>query len=304
MNEMSDDRIPSVLCFGEILWDFLPDGLFPGGAPTNVAVHLRRHGVRAGLLSAVGRDSLGDEILRRLHGEGVDTTLVGRKSDLPTGVVRAKIGAGGDATYEIVRNVAWDHIEADAEALQVASRAQALVFGSLALRSPNNRRTLGRLLAAMDPQAWRVVDVNLRPPHDDLALVRELAPKATLLKLNAEEAARLAGRGNAVHGREEDDARKLAAMTGCPHICVTAAERGAGMLVEGEWIWEEGRAVEVADTVGAGDAFLAALVAHLLRGDVLVAGALAHACRLGEWVASQRGATPTYADGFVAPFGD
>lgn len=283
-----------ILCFGEILWDFLPDGLFPGGAPFNVAYHLRQLGAEAHLVSAVGRDLLGDELLRRLSHWGLDTDSIARHQGLPTGYVVATLGDTGDASYEITASVAWDQILVSGDGLRVAMGAQALVFGSLAQRSPFNRAALERLLAIVPGEAWRVFDVNLRPPHDDLDLVHHLARQSTLLKLNAAEAARLADGGDEDPGREEPDARALAERSGCPTVCVTAGARGAGLLRAGTWHWEPGRDVAVADTVGAGDAFLAALVTHLLHGRLSDGESLARACRLGEWVASQRGATPAY----------
>jgi fructokinase len=291
---MSDPRPPLVLCFGEILWDFLPAGLFPGGAPFNVAYHLHQHGLDSRVVSAVGRDVLGDELLRRLHEWGIPTDLVTRHPGLPTGHVLATIGAQGDAHYEIMRSVAWDQIVIMNEVVHVANQSQALVFGSLAQRSPFNRNALDRLLAVLPEGALRIFDVNLRPPHDDLDLVRERAAKVDVLKLNAAEAARLAAGAEETPGREEDDARTLASATGCCLVCVTAGARGAGLLRDGAWRWEPGRVVDVDDTVGAGDAFLASLVASLLDGRSSDGELLARASRLGEWVATRRGATPAY----------
>lgn len=285
---------PSLLCFGEILWDFLPAGLFPGGAPFNVAYHLHRQGADVTVVSAAGRDVLGAELRRRVSGWGLDPAGIAEIADLPTGYVRATLSARGDATYEIVTDVAWDRIPLPASALDRARSARGLIFGSLALRALPNRQSLKDLLAALPREAWRVFDVNLRSPFDDPALVWQLATGATLLKLNATEAARLAAAAAESPGREEADARALATRTGCPLVCITAGERGAGLLQDGRWHWEPGRPVQVADTVGAGDAFLAALVLHLLREPGAPATALAHACRIGEWVASRHGATPEY----------
>ena len=286
--------MPNVLCFGEILWDFLPDALYPGGAPFNVAYHLHRRGVPTGLVSALGRDVLGEELLRRLRHWGLDTTLISRHHGLPTGTVIASLGSGGDATYDITASVAWDQIFITEDVVRAAVGAGALVFGSLALRTSFNRNALERLLAVLPDTALRVFDVNLRPPHDDLALVRELAPRATVLKLNAAEAARLAGGAGESPGAEEDHARHLAQLAGGALVCITAGARGAGLLRNDRWSWEPGRPVQVVDTVGAGDAFLASLVADLLAGGRDDATVLARACRLGEWVATQRGATPAY----------
>lgn len=284
------------LCFGEILWDFLPTGLFLGGAPANVAYHMERLGQPARVVSAVGQDVLGDEILRRLTAEGFAVNSVVRHPLLPTGYVRAALGCKGDASYEIARGVAWDEITIAEATCEAAVRAGALIYGSLAQRTEFNRATLASLVGTLPASALRVFDVNLRPPHDDLVLVRELARHASLLKLNAEEAARLAGT-EPRPGLEEAHARQIADLSGCGQIWITAAERGAGLLNRDCWYWEKGRPVEVVDTVGAGDAFLARIVAGILRGEEPGSNLLARACRLGEWVAGRRGATPVYDSG-------
>ncbi|HXA13870.1 MAG TPA: PfkB family carbohydrate kinase [Opitutaceae bacterium] len=285
---------PLALYFGEILWDFLPEGLFPGGAPLNAAYHMHQHGTDAQVVSAVGRDVLGDELLRRCTNWGLATEGIARLEDMPTGHVCVDIGQNGDARFDIVTNVAWDKISANNACLRIAAKADAFLFGSLAQRSLENRATLDRLLAALPKRALRVFDANLRPPYDDLELVRQLARKATVLKLNVAEAARLATNEIEMPGHEEAHARLLAEKSGCGFVVVTAGARGAGMLRDGRWLWEPGRPVKVADTVGAGDAFAASLVAHLLHGQSPDREILARACRLGEWVASQRGATPAY----------
>lgn len=284
-----DPAPPLVLCFGEILWDLLPEGQFPGGAPFNVAYHLHGQGLQPHLISAVGNDAHGRDLLARLGHWGVKTTGIGRVAKRPTGVVRALLGVSGNASYYIAPDVAWDYIKINGASIRAARKARALVFGSLAQRSVSNRRALEQLLALLPPEAERIFDVNLRPPHDDLALVRKLATQATLLKLNVDEAARLLQHD----GDEERLAHALAAATGCRAICLTAGARGAGFLTKGKWRWEPGRPVAVADTVGAGDAFLAGFLAGHLCGRP-TKECLARACRLGEWVASQPGATPPY----------
>ncbi len=144
-------------------------GLFPGGAPFNVAYHLHRQGADVKVVSALGRELLGDELLRRLTGCGLGHVGIARHTDLPTGYVRATVSANGDASYEIVTDVAWDRIETSDTLLATARHAQALIYGSLAQRSPANRAALDRLLAALPANAWRIFDINLRPPHDDPA---------------------------------------------------------------------------------------------------------------------------------------
>lgn len=288
---------PAVLCFGEILWDSLPAGLFPGGAPFNVGYHLHSLGADVRIVSAVGRDKLGDDVLRRIKAWDISTELIAVSNGLPTGTVIAEIGASGDAHYTITKSVAWDQIIASDDALQAAFTCQALVHGSLALRSTLNSASLDRLCAVMPAEAWRVFDVNLRPPHDDLNLVRERANGATLLKLNDKEAARLVDIDNSGSpASEEAMARALADAHGCRMVCITCGSRGAGLLAGGSWHWEPGHEVAVADTVGAGDAFLARLLSDLLAGTKTATEALANACRHGEWVASRQGATPPYRD--------
>jgi len=281
-----------VLCFGEMLWDLLPHGDFPGGAPFNVACHLHHLGVPVLAVSAVGKDGWGDALLERVRERGLSAAGIGRLDEVPTGTVKAELAANGDARYVIETAVSWDQIPLEEAVIKAAPSARALVFGSLALRSAANQRTFTRLAALVPTPAWRVFDVNLRAPFDDLELVRRYAPLANVLKLNSTEAARLAGDPTNDEGAEEDHARRLGADTGVPFVCVTAGARGAGLLRAGQWSWEPARAVKVVDTVGSGDAFLAQLLAGLLAGGRTDAELLAAACRRGEWVASQAGACP------------
>lgn len=290
------DSQPLVVCFGELLWDVLPEGLFPGGAPFNVAYHLSRHGCTAHLASAVGTDELGDELRRRVAALGLETASIRRQPHKPTGIVRAALNASGEATYDIVRNVAWDGIEPGGRALAATKKADALVFGSLAQRTYSNQRSLERLIDTLPDEALRIFDVNLRHPFVDRTHIRRLAQKASLIKVNSTEAAFLSSNENDKPGKEEKHARILAERSGCPSIVVTAGARGAGWLLEDEWIWAEPKPIKVIDTIGAGDAFLAALLAGMLNTPATApAKLLAAACRRGEWVAKRRGATPAYA---------
>jgi len=286
------NRQPRIACFGEILWDMLPAGLFVGGAPFNVAYHLKQQGVDARLISAIGKDQLGDELFRRLAGWDMPADCLSRHDNLPTGTVRATIGSKGDASYEILENVAWDHIPLNPQCLRFIAQADGLVFGSLAQRSQANRDALHQLLDQLPEKALRIFDVNLRPPHDDLALVQSLTKRASLLKVNSDEAARLANSHKSADSHQQEHARTIAKDSGCQLICVTSGAHGAGLLANDEWIWETGRNIQVADTVGAGDSFLATLVAGLFASGP-TAETLARACRIGEYVASQRGATPS-----------
>ncbi len=285
--------MPQVLCFGEILWDLLPGGRFLGGAPFNVAYHLVRNGCAAQLVSSVGLDDAGDEALARAVTAGVATSALGRHFRLPTGTAAVRLDEAGQARFEIHQPVAWDDIAVDAVLNQPPPAA--VVFGTVALRSPVNRGALGRLLDAF-PKAWVVCDLNLRPPFDDLALLAPFIRRAHLLKLNADEARRLCRRPQI-----DTDWRGMAAELSASYpdaaICLTLGGEGAGLRAGSLWCQVEAPSIIVRDTIGAGDAFTAALVAGRLRYPELAWSRLLRAaCALGGFVASRDGAQPDYGD--------
>jgi fructokinase len=289
-----------IFAFGEILWDCLPSGRHAGGAPFNVTAHLAQLGVPASLISAVGRDVLGDEILQVAHAKNVDTRFVARaRIGLPTGTVVANVDAAGNATYDLVQPVAWDEITVTPAAQAAVAQAGALVFGSLSSRSPYNREQLDHLLAL--PGFLKFFDVNLRPPFVDPARVVGLAARADVIKLNEDELRTLASWLQAGDGRPlpadgpaavADACGVLARATGNARICVTLGAAGAAFWERhAPFVQVPAPPAVVVDTVGAGDAFMAGLVAGLTHG-VAPAAVLAAACRLGAYVASHAGATP------------
>ena len=251
-----------ILCVGEVLWDSLPAGLFLGGAPFNVACHLRAAGHPVTMVSRVGADHLGDEALRRAARYGVGTDLVEVDRELPTGLVRATVDDEGNARYEIVAPAAWDAIAPSEALLRRAAAARAIVFGSLAQRAAVSRRTIERL---WEGPALAAFDVNLRPPHDDRDVVRRSLERADVVKMNAEELARLA-EWFGLRGGPRAQLSALAERYSCRVVCLTRGRDGAAMWREGRWSEHPGFEVEVRDTVGAGDAFLAVLLAGVLSG--------------------------------------
>jgi fructokinase len=281
----------AVLCFGEMLWDSLPRGLFPGGAPMNVAYHLRQLGLRAAPVSAVGRDALGDELLRRVTAWDLKTDFIRVRDDKPTGLVRVRIEKGGPA-YDIVENAAWDWIELPETPPESVGQTGALIFGTLAQRAEQNRKQFARL-RELCGQALKVFDVNLRPPYDSPELVWSLAKTADVIKLNHDEAMRLLGKIYAT-AELESAARDLSARTNCPRVCITAGGDGSGLLMDSHWTWLPSNPIKAKSTVGAGDSFLAALVHGLLAGNKSSEDILTRARALAEFVASQDGATPAY----------
>lgn len=279
-----------ILCVGEVLWDSLPIGLFLGGAPFNVGCHLHMMGQPVAIVSTVGDDVLGDEVLRRMEGRGMRTDLIRIDQERPTGFVKAELDSQGNATYDIVEPAAWDAIVFDDELAAQTAKAKAIVFGSLAQRKPTSRSTIR---AICESSATKVFDVNLRPPYDDPQIVHESLKLADMVKLNQDELRLLATWFNLDSVSEQTTMRELVERYDLEAVCVTRGGRGAALLHEGRWAEHPGFVVPVQDTVGAGDAFLAALLLHLLNGsgdDV----ALLQANRVGGFVASRLGAVPDY----------
>lgn len=281
----------TVVCFGEVLWDCLPRGIFAGGAPINVAFHLRRFGLNALPVTAVGRDFLGDEMLRRFHYWQLSPEYTSRV-DKPTGAVVVDLDAAGVASYKFLDDVAWDYIPLPDALKQRAHEVNVVVFGTLAQRSESNRARLAEL-RRLASSARKVYDVNLRAPFDPAERVWELARACDLIKLNDDELGRLLRREVDI-ARLEGAACEFAERTGCPCVCVTAGKQGAGLLWEGMWHFDPPEPITVKDTVGAGDAFLAALLHGWLEADLAPAENLQRAARVAEFVASCDGATPDY----------
>jgi fructokinase len=275
-----------VLCIGEALWDCLPSGLFLGGAPLNVAFHLNQLGRSVSVVSAVGDDFLGDELRRRLRSWAIDDHLL-TVNQQPTGVVQVTL-SNGQPSYDIVEPAAWDMI-ADSPALRTAvATSPAIVYGSLAARGTDNRELLTTLLT--DTTALRLCDLNLRAPYDDHQRAWHLASLADVVKLNDGELRDLLDDPDI---SLEDGAHRLHERCGCSRVCITAGADGAGLLDTTGWHWADAPTVTVADTVGAGDSFTAALVDGLLHHHAPTT-ILAQAVKLAAVVASSHGATPAH----------
>jgi fructokinase len=287
---------PEILCVGEVLWDALPEGLFLGGAPFNVACHLRAAGMPVSMVSRVGDDRLGQEALRRAARYGVGVDLMQVDDTLPTGFVSVTVDDAGIPAYEIVAPAAWDTIMVNDVLFARAAEARAIVFGSLAQRHATSRRTVERLL---DSPALKVFDVNLRPPFEDREVVRRSLQRADVVKLSDAEMRRVADWYD-LRGTPRDIAARLAESFDCSVVCITRGSHGAALWHDGAWSEHPGFTVEVKDTVGAGDAFLAVLLVGLLSGseDGML---LQNANLIGAYVATQFGALPTDQTAAIPP---
>ena len=276
-----------IACFGEMLWDVLPTGPQPGGAPLNVAVHLHQFGQAVQLISGVGPDDLGARLLAFVEGKGLSTCYVQRGKTHPTGVVHANVGNRNEVVYEIVQPVAWDYIQYEPALGPLVEATEAFVFGSLAARCPTTRETLYRLLPAAP---FKVFDVNLRAPHYSRDVVTYLLRQANFVKMNHHELEEIMGwfGGSAA---EETALRWLAERFQLQAVCVTKGADGAVLWTGQQLYHSPGIAVAVQDTIGSGDAFLAALLKGWLAGQP-PADCLSFACAAGSLVATFQGATP------------
>ena len=284
----------SIVCFGEMLWDVLPTGKQPGGAPLNVAVHLHNFGLDGVIISRIGQDDLGTELLVFVESKSINTRYVQRGDSHLTGVVKANVSDSMEVTYQIVKPVAWDFIQYDSALSELVETSEAFVFGSLAARHTPSRETLYRLL---QQAKLKVFDVNLRPPHYSRDVVTYLLRQADVVKLNHHELAELMG-WFGVDPDEETALRWLAERFQLQAVCVTKGADGAALWVGQQLYRSPGIPVTVQDTIGSGDAFLAALLRGWLAGQ-RPADYLAFACAAGSLVASSQGATPAISEAQV-----
>lgn len=286
---MENDRTAKVVCFGEVLWDILPTGPVPGGAPMNVTYHLQKEGLGPLLITSVGNDKEGDELKALFQSHEVSTRLFQCDDDHETGKVYAYPNKQNEVVYDIVQPVAWDFIEWQKEHHELVAQAHYFVFGSLAARSEVSRKTLFGLL---ESAPYGVLDINLRPPHYNHQLVAELLHKASFLKMNEAELD-LISTWSGTLINTEDKVRALADVFDISTIVVTMGEKGALLFIDGTVYRHEGFKVKVTDTVGSGDAFLAGLLSKLSAG-TRPGPALQYANALGALIATKRGACPDY----------
>jgi fructokinase len=291
MGDMADGR---VLGIGELLWDLFPDGPRLGGAPFNVVASMRRLSHPAAFVTAVGDDELGRSAVAAVDELGVDTTFISVAPDLPTGTVAVTPDPVEGHRFTIGSPAAYESIgDADTLVTRLLDLVpEALVYGTLAQRSPAVRELTHRVATEIRP-VKRLYDVNLRDGSWTGDLVLDLLRDATVVKLNGDEAVVLAGLlGSAATGRAL--AAALAARYGIERLCITRGAAGATLLVGGDEYMVEGIEVDVADTVGAGDAFAAGLL-HGLLTDMPPDETLRFANRLGALVASRAGALPVWS---------
>lgn len=287
----------SIICFGEVLWDMLPSGKVAGGAPMNVAHHAKQLGAQSIMISSVGQDALGDDLIDFLNDKEIPTHLVQRSKTLPTSVVKVHLDEKGSASYEIVEGVAWDDIRITESMKAVVEQADALVFGSLVTRGEISNASLQELLQGAK---LRVFDVNLREPFFTPATIETLLEQADVVKTNDDELDLLA-QWFAQSNDMPSMTQYLLDRFNLEKVIVTRGSEGAACRDQNGWHEHRGYPVAVKDTVGSGDSFLAGFLTSMLQGKPALE-CLDFGCAVGALVATHSGGTPKVTPAMVHAF--
>jgi fructokinase len=280
-----------VLGVGEVLWDLLPEGKQMGGAPANFAYHCGQLGAPSMIASRVGNDPLGAKIKDFLAWNNVGD-LVQTDPEKPTGTVEVELKEQGIPEYNIIEDVAWDFIEFSTSLREAASNAEVVCFGSLAQRSTASRHAIQQVLHHIKKDKWRLFDINLRQDYYDEDIITESVKLCNVLKINDEELEVLKHMFTLPSGQDEAiDA--VMQQYGIKLLALTMGENGSWLYDGGKRSYMETPKVDVADTVGAGDSFAAALAVGLMKGQDLETIHEA-AVQLSAFVCTQKGATPKH----------
>jgi len=277
-----------VVCFGEILWDKLPSGKVPGGAPLNFAYRFNSFQNSLSIISKVGDDLLGKELIEFLKKNKLDTEHIQISKILKTGEVNVSIDKNGVADYDILNPVAWDDINYNTKIEKLVKNCSIFVFGSLINRNETSRDTLKELLKIAP---FKLFDVNLRSPYYNLNLIKELMISSNFIKFNLEEITDIYSIYNKKKTSLESMIKTISKETKTDEICVTMGEKGACYYSNNSFYFHDGFKINVSDTVGAGDSFLATLVEGILNR-TKPQEILKKACGVAALVASKKGATP------------
>lgn len=279
-----------VITIGEILWDVFPEGKKAGGSSMNVALNLHKQSIDSSFISAIGDDENGKELFSFLASNHFATDLIQVNAELPTSTVVVQLDENHQATYTIKQPVAWDDIKISDENIAAVKQADALVYCSLTCREEKSKKTILRLL---ENAKTKIFDINLRAPFYTKELIRELLAKADILKINEDEILWVKESFGLSGNTDEQLLKQLSSQFNIEIICLTLGDKGACVLKDGKLFKHPGYKVQVADTVGAGDAFLATFIACYLQGYPMET-TLDNACKVGAFVASQAGANPNY----------
>lgn len=280
----------NVISFGEVLFDVFGEEKKIGGAPLNLALRTASYGFPVAMISAVGNDEDGKVILNYTKENTVETAGIAVSPEYDTGIVQVSLNERGSATYEIKFPSAWDFITVDEKIMNTVKEADVFFYGSLACRNVVSQKTLFSLLDFND-KMFKVFDVNLRKPFYNIQILEKLMQKADFIKFNDEEILEISAGMGFESEDLESNIKFISEKTNTKAVCVTLGKHGSILLWNNELYRHEGYPVKVADTVGAGDSFLASLIAKLLS-DQNPVDALNFASAVGALVASYSGANP------------
>ena len=280
----------SVVCYGEILWDVLPDVKRPGGAPMNVAYHLQKLGIASKLVSSVGDDEQGQALLGFAKAIGLPTNTIQLTTTAATSEVLATVDEEHQVSYEIVFPVAWDFITWEESFTALLENSSALVYGSLASRHEQSAQTLSRMLQA---DCLKVFDVNLRAPHYNPETIHRLIAAADILKLNGEELEIISNWYDSDLGTEAERVQCIFDRFEVKELLLTKGASGASYYTRDRKLDSPAFKVTVKDTIGSGDSFLAAFLSKRLQNEAPEI-ALEYAVAMGAYITSQSGACPAY----------
>jgi len=290
----------SVVSYGEVLFDVFGETIKIGGAPLNIALRAASYGFPVAMISAVGNDEDGKLILEYAKQNNVKTNAIQISSEYETGIVQVHLNERGSATYDIRFPSAWDHIAVDKQVTDTVKDADVFFYGSLACRNDISKKTLFSLLESNESM-FKVFDVNLRKPFYNIELLKSLMNEADFIKFNDEEILEIA----AALGYDSEDLEAnisfIARRTDTKHICVTLGKHGSILLWNDALYRHSGYQVDVVDTVGAGDSFLASLITGLLSGRE-ADEALDFASAVGALVAGSSGANPKLENSNITAF--
>ncbi|WP_055437169.1 carbohydrate kinase family protein [Lacinutrix algicola] len=277
-----------IVCFGEVLWDVFPTHKKIGGAPLNVALRLQSLNNNVSIISSIGNDKKGKKIEAYIedHGVNIDNLQVDKK--FKTGKVKVMLNQKGSASYDIKFPCAWDNIQINENTKKATNQADAFIYGSLIARDDTSRDTLYELLKLAK---YKIFDVNLREPYYTIDVLNHLMNEANFIKFNDDEIFEIGGMVNSKTHSLEQNMKFIAEYTNTETICVTKGRHGAILLYKDTYYYNSGYQIEVVDTVGAGDSFLATLISKLINGDD-PQEAINFACAIGALVAGSEGANP------------
>jgi len=288
---MIEANLTPVICYGEILWDVLPDGPQPGGAPLNVAYHLNKLGVTTSIISRVGDDENGKKLMGLLDDWGINKMLLQMDEQYATSEVIARMNNGNEVSYDILFPVAWDFIGYDENTSKKIKQASYFIYGSLASRNEVTRNTLFELLE--NDNLIKVFDINLRPPFTGRDLLEALLAKANIVKFNQAELEMAQLLFGGPFGNEASQIKFIQEKFNIPEIIVTKGEFGASYYKNDQAFNAWGSEVKVKDTIGSGDSFLAAFIAnHFLKNDP--AATIKNSVAMGAFIATKKGGCPQY----------